>query len=119
MNRTTVCLIALFLVAGFCILPSRVNGDNFQIITINSDGSVSPRCSFFTVDNTTYSLTNDMTGSITVERDNITLNGADHDMTGDGNRAGVQLQQVNNVTIGNMTIGTVGAGIWLYSSSQI
>lgn len=119
MNRVTVCLIVLFLVIGFCILPSRVNGDNFQIITINSDGSVSPPdAPLFTVDNITYSLTNDMTGLITVERDNITLNGAGHDMTGDGNRAGVQLQQVNNVTIGNMTIGTVGAGIWLYSSSH-
>jgi parallel beta-helix repeat protein len=61
---------------GLCALPIGVHGDYSGDIIINSDGSVSPSgAPLYTVDNVTYSLTQNITGSITLRRDDTILDG--------------------------------------------
>jgi parallel beta-helix repeat protein len=87
-------------------------------ITIKSDGSVSPAASPITQVGNVYSLTDDIKGhTLVVERDNIIIDGAGHNLRGDGNYAGVFLQERNGITLQNLNISGFTNGIlatWFY-----
>jgi parallel beta-helix repeat protein len=91
-------------------------------IYIKADGSVEPPAApLSTADNTTYTLTDNITSNangIVIERDNVTLDGAGYTVTGSGSGNGTTLTDRSNVTIRNMTIKNFGFGIWLSSSSN-
>jgi parallel beta-helix repeat protein len=91
-------------------------------IYIKADGSIEPPAApLSTADNTTYTLTDNITSNadgIVIERDNVTLDGAGYTVTGSGSGNGTTLTDRSNVTIKNMTITNFGFGIWLSSSSN-
>ena len=120
MKRMMVCLIALFLMVPLCALPLRVSGDYSGNITINSDGSVSPSdAPILTVDNITYTFTDNITGSLAVHRNNTIIDGNGFIL--DGKRAwqGLSLLNLTNVQVKNTVVTNfTGFGIELDFSSN-
>jgi parallel beta-helix repeat protein len=88
-------------------------------ITINEDGTISPAYAPIVQSGNIYTLTEDITGnSIVIDRDNIVLDGANYTLHGNGNLAGVFIQDQNNVKIQNLNIQNFTYGIlftWLYN----
>jgi PGF-pre-PGF domain-containing protein len=54
---------------------------------------------------------------ITIDANNITLDGAGYSITGDGSGSGVSLNGRSNVTVKNLTVSGFDIGIYLMSSS--
>jgi parallel beta-helix repeat protein len=99
-------------VFAFNIQPARAQGT----ITINADGSISPSTApISTVDNITYTLTGNISGSIVVQRNNIVVDGAGYTVEGTeaAGSIGIDLSGRNNVTIKNMNIETFSFGFLL------
>jgi parallel beta-helix repeat protein len=81
LRRILVCLVVLFLLISISAIALRVHGDYTNDITINSDGSVSPSdAPINTVDNMTYVLTTNLSGSLSIARNNIIVDGANHNI---------------------------------------
>jgi parallel beta-helix repeat protein len=89
-------------------------------IYIRADGSVDPEpAPISTVDNVTYTFTDNIYDEIVVERDNIVVDGTGYTLRGIGiiNSVGIGLTERNNVTIRNMEITEFYYGIGLWGSS--
>jgi hypothetical protein len=98
-------------------------------IYIKADGSIDPAtANITTVDNRTYTFTDNNRGGIIVERDNIVLDGAGYVLQGIQNGSwlepnpndtivGVNLTGRNNVTIQNLNIVNVPCGIRLHATN--
>ena len=109
-------VVILFnLILLFCLITSSViylkpikaqyQGD----ITINVDGSVTPSSATITQSGNLFSLTSDINGSITVNKNNIVLDGNNHTLLGAGNTAlyGVlSMSGISNVTVENLVLPT-------------
>jgi parallel beta-helix repeat protein len=65
----------------------------------------------------TYTLTQDVTGSIRIDEDNLTLDGAGHRVVGPGSGDGVALFGRTGVTVKNLNIQSFGNGIYIGNSS--
>ena len=91
-----------------------------EFITINADGSVSGTSSIVSGDNATYTFTGNITGYITVERNNIVIDGAGYTLEGAGDQEdnGIFLSGITNVTIRNTRIVNFEAGVWLFAYSN-
>ena len=90
-----------------------------EIIYIRADGSIGPPTApISTMDNVTYTVIGNITDSIVVERDNIVVDGAGHNMTGSRNGNGITLTDRTNVTVRNMVIQNFHYGIWLSNSTS-
>jgi len=90
-------------------------------IYIRADGSVDPpTASISSVDNVTYTFTDNIYESIVVERDNIVIDGADYGLEGTGgfNSKGIDLTGRSNITIKNAEIKGFWTGIHLNQSSN-
>ncbi len=93
-------------------------------IYIRADGSIEPSdAPIITFDSVTYTLAGNIASSgdgIIVERDNITLNGADYTIQGTGafSSKGIDLSGRTNVTIRQINSKHFYYGIWLSSSSN-
>jgi hypothetical protein len=76
----TLILVVGVLSSMYVVQPVKAEGT----IYIRADGSIDPPTApISTLDNKTYSLTGNVTGSITIERDNIVLNGLGFTVFGD------------------------------------
>jgi parallel beta-helix repeat protein len=62
-------------------------------------------------DGNVYTFTDDVDGSIVIERDNIVLDGAGYTLRGSGSSFGIWLQDRTNVTVKNLNITNFGQGI--------
>ncbi|MGA3191840.1 MAG: NosD domain-containing protein [Candidatus Bathyarchaeia archaeon] len=123
-SRKTVSVIVLFLLvistsaSAFNIQPVKASG----IILIRADGSVDPSSApISTVDNITYTLTDNIGGSIQIERDSIVVNGAGYTVQDNGAayQNGLILDGINHVTIKNAEITNFSdSGIWLIDGSS-
>ncbi|MCW4033751.1 MAG: right-handed parallel beta-helix repeat-containing protein [Candidatus Bathyarchaeota archaeon] len=84
---------------------------------IKADGTVEPETSLIQKDGNVYTLTGDISGyTIAVEANGIIVDGGGYKLIGNGNLAGVFVQQ-HTVTIRNMKISNYKYGIlftWLY-----
>jgi parallel beta-helix repeat protein len=83
-------------------------------IYIRADGSVEGTTTISTVDNVTYTFTDNIVSqSIIVERNNIVVDGADHIIQGTGAiiSTGIFLHERSNVTIKNFEIEAFDLGI--------
>jgi len=120
MNRKLALALTLTLLAGMLNVASNVQRAKASgTIYIRADGSVDPPdVPISTVDNVTYTFTDNINDSIVVERDNIIVDGAGYTVSGGGNGNGIAVTDRTNVTIGNMTIENFGYGILLSSSSN-
>jgi len=92
-----------------------------ETIYIRADGSVEGTTDISTVDNVTYTFTDNIFNqSIVVERDNIVVDGAGYTLQGTGSSEGIgtNLTERSNVTIKNMTIKAFHSGIHLSESYE-
>jgi len=95
------------------IQPVRASGT----IYIRADGSIDPpTASIFTMDNVTYTITDSISESIVLERDNVVVDGASFTLQGAGTETGIDLSGRNNVTIKNTKITGFFLGICLCGS---
>lgn len=118
-----VSVLLLLFVALFCAIlnVSVVRGSG--TIYIRADGSIDPAdAPISTLDNVTYTLTDDIYDSIMVERSNIIIDGAGFTLQGSGisdpNYTGLTLLHVNNVTLKELKIKRFYIGVYLTSSSN-
>ncbi len=99
----------------FNIQPVKASGTLY----IRADGSIYPTTApISTVDNVTYTFTDNIYDEIVVERSNITIDGNRCTLQGTGTGNGFYLSGIDNVTIKNTTIKNYEYGIRLYSSSN-
>lgn len=101
-------MIALSVV---CIQP--VKAQYQGNITINADGSMSPLTAPIQQVGNIYILTSNVTGSITLERNNTVFDG-----NGDTLKGEFSLNDVSNVTLKNLTITDTAVGIELDDTSN-
>jgi parallel beta-helix repeat protein len=105
-----------------CLLLSALNVRSVNAvgaIYIRADGSIEPpEAPIQTRDNITYTLSDNISDSILIERSNILVDGAEHCVQGDGTGNGFSLQDAGNVTIKNTIIQNCFDGIQLFNSAN-
>ena len=107
------------------ILTSASNvqpAETIETIYIRVDGSVYPPTAPIQRDGDVYTFTDNISGSIVVERDSIIVVGAGYTLQGPGpeeNIAGIKLMHRNNVTIKNVKIRGFSYGICIGYSFNI
>ena len=112
---TLTLLFIGMLTLAFNIQPVKASGT----IYIRADGSVEPDTApISSVDNVTYTFTNNIYDEIVVERNDIVVDGAGYTLQGLGSGKGIELSSRSKVTIKNMEIKGFGLGIWLQDSSH-
>jgi len=105
------------LILGFVFLLAmvsifKIGRADVVTVYIRADGSIDPLISpISTLDNITYTLTNDINGSLYIERDNITFNGNGHTIIGQYDATprisrylGLYCQNITNIFVTNATI---------------
>jgi len=86
-------------------------------IYIRADGSVDPPTApISTVDNVTYTFTDNINDSIVVERNDIVVDGAGYTVQGTGSGEGIDISNRGNITVENTTITSFENGVYLYYS---
>jgi parallel beta-helix repeat protein len=111
-------LLISMLILAFDIQPVEASGT----IWIRSDGSVDPDTApISTVDNVTYTFTDNIYDEIVVERSNIIVDGNGYTLQGSGSGCGFALGTTNNVTIKRTKIKgfAVGIGLFWWSSNNM
>jgi parallel beta-helix repeat protein len=90
-------------------------------IYIRADGSIDPSIApISTFDHVTYTLNQNIAGSIVVERNNVVVDGMGFKVQGSGgDGTGFYSYYTHNVTIKNFNIELFGKGIFLNFTSQI
>ena len=121
MNRKLVLAATLTFVLmgmlGVALKVERVEASG--TITIMADGSIVPSTANITsVDNVTYTFTDNINDSLVVERDNTVVDGAGYTVQGTGSGVGIQLYYTSNVTIKNTQVKAFWVGIHLASASN-
>ncbi len=110
-----ILLLTSMLTLAFHIQPARAEGT----IYIRADGSIDPPdARISSVDNVTYTFTDNINDSIVIERDNIVVDGAGYTVQGTGSGTGITLSGRSNLTIKNTEITTFSDGVGLDSSSN-
>ena len=89
------------------------------VIYIRANGSIDPPTAPIHRNVDVYTFTDDITGSIIVEKDNIVVDGAGHTLQGTGSETGIDLSVRTNVTIQNVEIKTFDTAIYLFSSNHV
>jgi parallel beta-helix repeat protein len=116
-------MMILFLIGSlslvFNIQPTKAwNGT----VHIRADGSIDPiGAPIKTVDNVTYTLTDNITSSangIVVERGNIVVDGAGYSLQGTRGGCGISVVDKNNVTIRKMNIKNFTDGVYVESTKN-
>lgn len=88
-------------------------------VYIRADGLVNPAdAPFSTLDNVTYTLTEDIDSMVVIQRSNVVLDGSWYTLQGSGSGEGVSLFGVSNVTVKNMNIRGFGCGMYLFWASR-
>lgn len=123
-TKATTCLILLILsfsIASFAVLAQAQTPFSGAII-IGSDGSINPTSAPIQKSGETYKLLDGFAGNITIQRDNIVLDGAgfviSSTITGTETTVGVDLPFRSNVTVTNLQISGFVQGIHLLNSTN-
>jgi parallel beta-helix repeat protein len=113
-------LVVLFL-TSLVILPPINSQSQTSKIIISADGSIIGTNKIHKNGNI-YTLTENLNGSIIIERDNIVLDGANFTLQGSGNltenQTAISLTKRTNDAIENFNIMGFNIGIGLYNSSK-
>jgi len=113
----TFLAILLTNLLGMAIEVEKVKASG--TVYIRADGSVEGTDKIFTMNNITYTFTDNIYDSIVVERDNILLDGQGYTLQGSGGSGtGITLSGRSNVTLRNIEINAYWHGVWLNSSSD-
>jgi Periplasmic copper-binding protein (NosD) len=106
--------VLIFLLASGVVAIQSVKAQSLTGIIIKSDGSVTPSGVAMQMEGNTYRITADLNISITVERGNIVLDGANHTLQGPGtnqNAIAITLR-ASNVTVENLHVNSWKAGVY-------
>ncbi len=121
MSKKLALIMALIVVLIIVLVTAfkfqRVKADS--TIYIRDDGSVDPLdAPISSIDNVTYTLTDNISDTIVVERSHVIIDGAGYVISGSGSwGAGIGIQNnVYNVTIKNVNIKGFGFGIGIMNS---
>ena len=88
-------------------------------ITILVDGTVDPATAPILIDGDLYIFTDDIFDTeIVVQKDDIVIDGAGYTLEGTGSGTGIDLFEIDGVTIKNMNIKSFGYGIHLQQNSD-
>jgi parallel beta-helix repeat protein len=123
LRKALSALLFFLLLAGIATLSFRAQPVNaIGTIYIRPDGSIDPpNATISSSDNSTYTITADINGSIVVERSNITIEGADYTVQGTGaqDSEGILLSEVENVNISSVSVKGFVYGVYANWSSSI
>jgi parallel beta-helix repeat protein len=109
-------LLISILTLTFNIQPAKASGT----IYIKADGSVEPSTApISTVDNVTYTFTDNIYDEIVVDRDNVVIDGAGYTLQGMGSGIGIDLTGRSDISLKNVEIAAFECGIHLHQSSNI
>src|SRR5664280_656386 len=115
MSRGFALVLILVILISSCIISVQpVKAQSLTGIIINADGSVTPSSSAIQMEGNTCIITADLNSSITVERGNIVLDGANHTLQGPGisqNAIAITLMG-SNVTVENLHVTGWKAGVY-------
>ena len=114
-------MLVLLLVSMLTLVPDIQSVEASGTIYIRADGSIDPPTAPIQRDGDLYTLTGNITSDtdgIVIERNNMTLNGADYTIQGTGAypSKGIYLSGRSNITIRNMEIRDFDHGVYLYES---
>ena len=87
-------------------------------IYIRTDGSVDPPTAPIQRLGDVYALSGNVNGSLVIERSNIVFDGKGFTVDGLGGRVGVNVTDVNNVTVSGVDVRECDYGIWFHSTSN-
>ena len=110
----TLLFVLIFLIASCIIAIQPVKAESLTGIIINADGSVTPSTPAIQMKGNTCIITADLNSSITVERGNIVVDGANHTLQGPGisqNAIAITLM-ASNVTVENLHVTGWKAGVY-------
>ncbi len=120
LKKATTFALLLILSVMLVSLPEIGVVNAESIIYIRADGSVEPETTpISSVDNVTYTFTDNIYDEIVVERNDIVVDGSGYTLQGQGIGNGFYLDSVNNVTIKRALIKRFSMDIKLNSSSFI
>jgi len=109
-------LIFLLIVIGLKVGVQKVETDG--TIYIRASGLVEGTSKIVSADNVTYTFTDDINDSISIERNNIILDGADFSLIGTDSSSGIYFTNRNNITVQNVHLNGFATGIYLGSSTH-
>jgi parallel beta-helix repeat protein len=121
-NKTVAILLSSLLLA--CVLGELPKAEKvraqegFLVIYIRPDGSVDPPTPLIEHNGETYTFTSNVNGNITVQRNNIIIDGNDYVLRGSGRGNGFGLYHTQNVTIRKTDITQFDYGILISNSSD-
>jgi parallel beta-helix repeat protein len=107
----TIILVSLMALSVVCVRP--IKAQYQSNITIKANGSVNPSTSPIQKMGNLYTLTSNVDGSITVQRNNIILDGNGHTLSNV-----ISLASASNVTVKNLIIRRSSIGIKLWDTSN-
>lgn len=116
---TILCLLSTASLIGLAFNIQTVKAS--ETIYIRADGSVEPSATpISSVDNVTYTLTDNINDSVVVERSNIIIDGNRYTLEGPGYMGtnGFYLSAIKNVTITKINIKGFTTGVYLNSASD-
>lgn len=107
-------LMLISVASTFFVHPTLASGT----VYIRADGSIDPPTALISsIDNVTYTFTDDIYDSIVVERNNIVIDGAGHTLQGGAGENGFFLNNTYNVAIKRTNIKNFETGILLLAAS--
>ena len=130
-NIKLKCLLimALFLISTFALTKVSAQGTEYTNYIINQDGTVEPNNSVITHIGNNYFLTQNITGTITIQRNNAVFDGSGYTVKGNAVKgtynlddgilileAGFNLTRAWNVTVQNVRVEDCVNGITLVNA---
>ena len=118
MKASKTASLVFLIVLSLCLANAQpVKPQSSGTIYIRADGSVEGTDKIQR-DGHTYTLTDNINGSIVVERDNIVVDGAGYTLQGTGSGKGIEFSGRKNVTVKNFDIKHFYTGIYLGVNSD-
>jgi parallel beta-helix repeat protein len=120
MRKTLSILTVIALVSmTLATIPVNVSADYYGDITINADGSITPSDAPITRKGYTYTLTDNIYGTITIQKPRITLDGDGYSVIGAWSGFGVFVEYMAGVTVKNLQVKAFMNGILIGYSSDV
>ena len=113
-NRLALAVTLILLTSLVTVSLPLIKAQSVGSILINADGSVTPSSPAIPMEGNTYLITADLNSSITVERGNIVLDGANHTLQGPSisqNAIAITLMG-SNITVENLHVTGWKAGVY-------
>ncbi len=123
LNRKASEMFLVLVLIGMSVLTVNIHlVEANGAIHIRADGSIDPPTAPIHRDGDLYTLTGNITSDsdgIVIERNDMTLDGADYTIQGNNTERGISLYERINITIKNVQIKGFRYGIYISESSKI